>query len=160
MKPFIYYITWKRSFVSLFPHVCHLFQYLILEQWEVIEPIYYNDIQTILNKQEFPPVKDKVGSVLPSSIDYRVHTRENRIPGRRVIDIHNPVELEDHKDRPILFITHGWRSSRDEKWVEKITNSALDSTDMIVIQVDWKDVAKMLYVNAASSVKQVGMHTY
>lgn len=94
--------------------------------------------------------------VLPNHLTYSVHTSENRTPGLKVIDIHNPVEIENNEERPILFVIHGWRSNRDEKWVQKITYAALDGPNFVVVQVDWRDVAKSLYTSAASSVKPVG----
>lgn len=55
-----------------------------------------------------------------------------------------------------VFVVHGWRSGINKTWVENVTDVALKSNDIAVIQVDWSNPAADLYAITVLNVREVG----
>lgn len=43
--------------------------------------------------------------------------------------------------KKIYFLTHGYRSSRQESWLDEATEALLNKADYNVVQVDWSGPA-------------------
>lgn len=73
-----------------------------------------------------------------------------------MLDPSEPDELVN-KNVSIVFIIHGWSSSREADWYEDLTNAfLLREEESYVVQVDWSDPAQQFYTISSWNTKDVG----
>lgn len=120
-----------------------------------IDAKYFDDIYRIINRLSFDE-NVTASAVEKREVTYFMYTRKDRKYNGTQVSSKSIERLCNYKDKNIVFVTHGWRGSRDVKWVHNITDAVLDTSDVVVVQVDWRAPAGNLYVLAVYNVHDVG----
>lgn len=93
----------------------------------------------------------------PDKIKFFLYTRRNPNNYKEIDPLH-PEELVN-KNVKIVFIIHGWTSSREAEWYEDLKNAFLNrNEEFYIVQVDWSDPANQLYTISSYNTKDVGMY--
>lgn len=93
--------------------------------------------------------------MLPNRVKFFLYTKDNP---EDYVEI-DPAHLDQLKNpnAKIVFIIHGWMSSREAEWYEPLTNAFLEKDEeYYVVQVDWSIPANGFYALASWSTKDVG----
>lgn len=92
----------------------------------------------------------------PNRVKFFLYTKNNSEHYAEIDPLH-PDEL-NNPNAKIVFIIHGWMSSREAEWYEPLTKAFLQKNEeYYVVQVDWSTPANNFYALASWSTKDVGM---
>ncbi|XP_058797698.1 pancreatic triacylglycerol lipase-like isoform X2 [Phymastichus coffea] len=97
---------------------------------------------------------------LRDDVCFFLYTRENlNNPEQLWVDDKNSIDKSLYKSsRATKFMTHGWLNSYQGRNCMTVKNAFLSHDDYNVIVVDWANVAKLPYLEAAGLIKAVGAH--
>lgn len=94
--------------------------------------------------------------VRPENVTFYMFSKENPT---EYINLHKDnLNLLAKKQRKIVFFIHGWTSSRNADWYERLKDAFLANyaNQYAIVQVDWEEPAKQFYYVSSINTYDVG----